>query len=119
VTTVDGSQLREVLRRLQEDGDFLNAVLVSPSDALHDYDLPKDVVQALGRRDGSVFGLMARSASAEQEDDFDPDEVLGPFPDLTVTPTPIPGPDPGGGSNLQLSLPPLTLTLGPPPPPPP
>lgn len=30
VTAVDGPQLREVLRRLQEDGDFLNAVLVSP-----------------------------------------------------------------------------------------
>jgi hypothetical protein len=118
VTAVDGPQLREVLRRLQEDGGFLNAVLVSPSDALRGYDLTDDAVQALGRRDGSVFGLMALLASLE-EDGFDPDQVLAPpFPDSPPPPPPTPDPDPGGGG-FQLSLPPLTLTLGPPPPPPP
>ena len=108
-------QLREVLRRLQEDGDFLNDVLVSPEDALSGFDLSGDEVAALGRRDDSVFGLIGRLAS--DDDDDDEDVLLELFPELTVAPPPPPPPPRGGG--IQLSLPPLTLTLGPPPPPPP
>jgi hypothetical protein len=115
---VNGPQLREVLRRLQEDGDFLNDVLVSPRDALSGLDLSQDEVAALGKRDDSVFGLIGRLASDDEDGDED-EKTLEAFPDLTVTPAPSPQPDPGGGSSIQLSLPPVTLTLGPPPPPPP
>ncbi len=112
-------KLREVLRRLQEDGDFLNDVLVSPRDALSGFDLSHDEVAALDKRDGSVFRLIGRLASGDDDDDDEDEKTLEAFPDLTVTPTPSPHPDGGGSSSIQLSLPPLTLTLGPPPPPPP
>jgi hypothetical protein len=115
---VNRPELREVLRRLQEDGDFLNDVLVSPTDALSEFDLSHEEVAALGRRDGSVFGLIGRLASDDDDDDDDDDKTLEAFPNLNAAPPP-PSPDPGGGSSIQLSLPPVTLTLGPPPPPPP
>jgi hypothetical protein len=110
------SELREVLRRLQEDGDFLNDFQVSPEDALSDFDVSPEELAILSRRDDTALRLMAAMSEDAEEGGDDLLKTLAPFPELTLTP--LPSPSPGGGG-FQLHLPPLTLTLGQPPPPPP